>query len=153
MRAMEAGHQHADDPESSPQAPTRKPITLNELVQYFPKTTVYRDIRAKVKGYGGFNNRAAFENTLVCAKGTELYGTIIDDRLFTDLDDYSKWVKTEADKTDTRYALWQCIAAVARSREQVGTTGKPLWEQPRQHALDCQHRVREKVVSRAMRRQ
>jgi hypothetical protein len=68
---------------------------------------VYRDIRAKVKGYSGFNNWDAFENTLVCAKGFELYGTIIDDRLFTDLDDYSKWVKTEADKTDPRYALWR----------------------------------------------
>jgi hypothetical protein len=102
-----------------PTSPDGKPITLNELVQYFPKTTVYRDIRAKVKGYSGFNNRDAFENTLVCAKGFELYGTIIDDRLFTDLDDYSKWVKNEADKTDSRYALWRCIAGVARSREQT----------------------------------
>ena len=104
-----------------PTSPDGKPITLNQLVQYFPKTTVYRDIRAKVKGYSGFNNRDAFENTLVCAKGFELYGTIIDDRLFTDLDDYSKWVKTEADKTDPRYALWRCIAGVARSREQTCT--------------------------------
>ena len=72
-----------------------------------------------MKGYSGFNNRDAFENTLVCGKGFELYGTIIDDRLFTDLDDYSKWVKTEADKTDPRYALWRCIEAIARSREQT----------------------------------
>jgi hypothetical protein len=102
-----------------PTGPNGKPITLNELAQYFPKTSTYRDIRAKVKGYPGFNNTDAFENTLVCAKGFELYGTIVDDRLFTDLGDYSKWLKAEADKTDPRYALWRCIEAIAISREKT----------------------------------
>jgi len=92
-----------------PTNPDGKPITVNELAQYFPKSTAYRDIRTRVKGYAGINNPDAFENTLVCAKGFELYGTLIDDRLFTDLDDYSKWLATEADKTDPRYALWRCL--------------------------------------------
>ena len=101
-----------------PTNPEGKPMTLNELPQYFPKFTGYRDIRATVKGYSGTNNPDAFENTLVCAKGFELYGTLFDDRLFTDLDDYSKWLDTEADKTDPRYAQWRCIEAIARSRLQ-----------------------------------
>jgi hypothetical protein len=98
--------------------PDGKPITLNELPQYFPTFTDYRDIRATVKGYPGVNNPDAFENTLVCAKGFELYGTLFDDRLFTDLDDYSKWLDTEADKNDPRYSQWRCIEAIARSRLQ-----------------------------------
>ena len=101
-----------------PTSPDGKLIALNELPQYFPKTTMYRDIRAKVKGYSGINNPDAFENTLVCAKGFELYGTLFDNRLFTDLNDFTKWLNTEADKTDPRYALWRCIEAVARSRAQ-----------------------------------
>jgi hypothetical protein len=101
-----------------PTAPDGKPITLNELAQYFPTATSYNDIQAKVKGYPGYNNPDAFDNTLVCAKGFEMYGTIIDGKLFTDLDDYSKWVETEADKTDSRYSYWRCIEAIARSREQ-----------------------------------
>jgi hypothetical protein len=100
-----------------PTGPDGKPITLNELPQYFPKTGMYRDIRAKVRGYSGFNNPDAFDNTLVCAKGLEMYGTIMDDKLFTDLNDYSKWVNTQADKTDPRYAMWRCIEAIARSRQ------------------------------------
>jgi hypothetical protein len=101
-----------------PSAPDGKPITLNELAQYFPKATSYNNIQAKVKGYSGFNNPDAFENTLVCAKGFEMYGSIIDGKLFTDLDEYSKWVETEADKTDPRYSYWRCIEAIARSRVQ-----------------------------------
>ncbi|WP_149440774.1 hypothetical protein [Mycolicibacterium sp. P1-5] len=101
-----------------PTAPDGKPIMLNELAQYFPTATSYNDIQAKVKGYPGFNNPDAFDNTLVCAKGFEMYGTLIDGKLFTDLDDYSKWVETEADKTDPRYSYWRCIEAIARSREQ-----------------------------------
>ncbi len=101
-----------------PTSPDGQPITLNQLAQYFPKATSYNDIQAKVNGYPGFNNPAAFENTLACSKGFELYGTLVDYRLFTDLDDFSKWVGTKADKTDPRYAYWRCIAAAARSREQ-----------------------------------
>ncbi len=100
-----------------PTGPDGKPITLNELAQYFPTSTSYRDIRATVKGYPGFNNPDAFENTLVCAKGFELYGAIVDDKLFTDLNDYSKWL-AQADKTDPRYAVWRCIESIARAREQ-----------------------------------
>jgi hypothetical protein len=47
-----------------------------------------------------------------------MYGSIIDGKLFTDLDEYSKWVETEADKTDPRYSYWRCIEAIARSRVQ-----------------------------------
>lgn len=99
-----------------PTNPDGRPITVNELAQYFPKSTSYQNIRTKVKDYPGTNNPDAFENTLVCAKGFEMYGTLIDDRLFTDLDDFGKWLNTEADKTDPRYALWRCIEAAARSR-------------------------------------
>ena len=86
------------------------------MAQYFPTSTAYRDIRTAVKGFAGANNPEAFNNTLVCAKGFEMYGTLIDDRLFTDLDDYTTWLNTKADKTDPRYALWRCIEAAARSR-------------------------------------
>jgi hypothetical protein len=99
-----------------PVAPDGKPITVNDLAQYFPTSTAYRDIRTAVKGFAGANNPEAFNNTLVCAKGFEMYGTLIDDRLFTDLDDYTTWLNTKADKTDPRYALWRCIEAAARSR-------------------------------------
>lgn len=102
-----------------PTTPDGKPITVNELARYFPTSTEYQNIRTTVKGFPGTNNPAAFENTLVCAKGFELYGTLIDDRLFTDLDDYTTWLKTEADKTDPRYVLWRCIEAAARSRLQT----------------------------------
>lgn len=102
-----------------PTGPDGKPITVNELARYFPTSTSYQNIRTTVQGFAGTNNPDAFENTLVCAKGFELYGTLIDDRLFTDLDDYTKWLNTEADKTDPRYALWRCIEAAARSRLQT----------------------------------
>ncbi|WP_418770078.1 hypothetical protein [Mycobacterium neumannii] len=101
-----------------PTKPGGKPIALNELPQYFPNFTAYRDIRATVKGFPGVNNPDAFENTLVCAKGFEMYGTLFDDRLFTDLDDYSKWLNIEADKTDPRYQQWRCLEAIARARLQ-----------------------------------
>ena len=101
-----------------PDGPDGRPITVNELAQYFPKSTAYRDIRTTVKGFPGANNADAFENTLVCAKGFEMYGTVIDDRLFTDIDDYTTWLNTKADKTDPRYALWRCLEAIARSRLQ-----------------------------------
>jgi hypothetical protein len=101
-----------------PTTPEGKPIALNELPQYFPKFTAYRNIRATVKGFDGINNPAAFENTLVCAKGFEMYGTLFDDRLFTDLDDYSKWLNTVADKSDPRYQQWRCLEAIARARLQ-----------------------------------
>jgi hypothetical protein len=101
-----------------PTKPDGKPIALNELPQYFPTFTGYRNIQATVKGFPGVNNPDAFENTAVCAKGFELYGTLYDDRLFTDLDDYSKWLNSGADKKDPRYAQWRCIEAIARSRLQ-----------------------------------
>ena len=101
-----------------PDSPDGRPITVNELAQYFPGSTAYQDIQTTVRGFPGANNPDAFENTLVCAKGFEMYGTLIDDRLFTDPDDYTKWLNTEADKTDPRYALWRCIEAIARSRLQ-----------------------------------
>ena len=96
--------------------PAGEPISTRELAQYFPAVSQYRDIQAKVKGFDGVNNPDAFENTLVCAKGFELYGTLFDDRLFTDLDDYSKWLANEADKADPRYAQWKCIEAIAKAR-------------------------------------
>ena len=100
-----------------PTSPDGKPIGLNELAQYFAKTTEYRDIRTTVKGYPGFNNPKAFENTLVCGKGLELYGTLWDDLVFTDLEEYRTWLDTKADKTDPRYAHWRCVEAIARSRQ------------------------------------
>ncbi len=135
-----------------PTSPDGKTITLNELVQYFPKTSMYRDIRAKVKGYSGFNNPDAFENTLVCAKGFELYGTIIDDRLFTDLERLQQ-VGEDRGRQDG-FSL--CAVAVHRGNRPIARAdmrGKRLREQPCQRALDCQHRVPERGVSRAMRRQ
>ena len=96
--------------------PAGEDITPSDLAKYFPAISEYRNIRARVKGYDGTNNPNAFENTLVCAKGFELYGTLFDDRLFTDLDDYTKWLNTEADKSDPRNPQWQCIEAIARSR-------------------------------------
>lgn len=98
--------------------PDGKLITLDELKQYFPKTSAYQNIKLKVKGFEGINNPKAFKNTLKCELGLELYGTLWDDRVFTDLKGYSKWLATEADKQDPRYAHWRCVEAIARSREQ-----------------------------------
>ncbi|RZT17874.1 hypothetical protein EV589_2122 [Mycobacterium sp. BK558] len=102
-----------------PTAPDGSRITLDQLAQYFPQATSYNDIRAKVQAYPGFNNSAAFENTLLCAKGFEMYGTIIDGKLFTDLGEYSTWVETQGGRTDPRYSYWRCIEAIARSREKT----------------------------------
>ncbi|MEO3760343.1 hypothetical protein ABGB19_18925 [Mycobacterium sp. B14F4] len=49
-------------------------------------------------------------------------GTLFDDRLFTDLDDYSKWLNTEADKADPRDQQWRCLEAIARARLQSCVT-------------------------------
>ena len=48
----------------------------------------------------------------------ELFGTLFDFRLFTDVPGYSKWLSTEADKKDPRYAHWRCVEAIMRSREE-----------------------------------
>ncbi len=108
-------------------------ISLDEFKKYFPLTTKYLNIKAKVRGYDGYNNPAAFENTLQCGLGMELYGTLVDFRLFTDSGAFSKWLATEADKRDPRYAHWRCFEAIMRSREQRciaehsedATAGKP----------------------------
>jgi hypothetical protein len=100
-----------------PTNPDGKLITLDELKQYFPMNSMVKNIRIKVKGFDGFNNLKAFENTLVCKLGFEIYGSLWDDKVFTDLKDYGKWLATEADKRDPRYAHWRCIEAIARSRE------------------------------------
>jgi len=101
-----------------PVDPDGKLITLDELKQYFPKCSTYQNIKLKVKGYEGINNPKAFKNTLKCALGLELYGTLWDDKVFTDLKEYSKWLATEADQKDPRFAHWRCVEAIARSREQ-----------------------------------
>ena len=101
-----------------PTNPDGKLISLDELKQYFPLTTKYLNVKTKVKGYDGINNPAAFENTLQCGLGMELFGTLFDFRLFTDVPGYSKWLATEADKKDPRYAHWRCVEAIMLSREQ-----------------------------------
>jgi hypothetical protein len=101
-----------------PTNPDGKLITLDELKQYFPMTTKYLNIKTKVKGFEGINNPAAFENTLECGLGMELFGTLFDFRLFTDVTGYRKWLTTEADKKDPRYAHWRCVEAIMVSREQ-----------------------------------
>ena len=101
-----------------PTNPDGKLITLDELKQYFPMTTKYLNIKTKVKGFAGINNPAAFENTLECGLGMELFGTLFDFRLFTDVTGYRKWLDTEADKKDPRYAHWRCVEAIMVSREQ-----------------------------------
>jgi hypothetical protein len=104
-------------------APDGTPIGVDDLPKYFPKTSRYSNIEARVSGFDGVNNPAAFENTLVCGQGFELYGTLFDDRAFFAVADYRKWLNTEADKADDRYPLWRCIAAIAKSRQErcVGT--------------------------------
>ena len=101
-----------------PTNPDGKLITLDDLKQYFPMTTKYLNIKTKVKGFAGINNPAAFENTLECGLGMELFGTLFDFRLFTDVTGYRKWLATEADKKDPRYAHWRCVEAIMVSREQ-----------------------------------
>ena len=101
-----------------PTNPDGKLITLDDLKQYFPMTTKYLNIKTKVKGFAGINNPAAFENTLECGLGMELFGTLFDFRLFTDVTGYRKWLATEADTKDPRYAHWRCVEAIMVSREQ-----------------------------------
>ena len=100
-----------------PTSPDGRPIQVDDLKKYFPKKSSYTNIRSRVSGFDGVNNPAAFENTLTCGKGFELYGTLFGDRAFFAVDDYTKWLNAEADKSDTRYPLWQCVAAIAKSRE------------------------------------
>jgi len=101
-----------------PTAADGRPIGVDDLKKYFPKTSSYTNIQARVSGFDGVNDPAAFENTLVCGQGFELYGTLFDNRAFFAVDDYRKWLDTEADKGDARYPLWQCVSAIAKSRQE-----------------------------------
>ena len=100
-----------------PAAPDGKPIEIDDLPKYFPKTSSYTNIKARVSGFDGINNPAAFDNTLICGQGFELYGTLFGNRAFFAVDDYNKWLNAEADKSDARYPLWRCVAAIAKARQ------------------------------------
>ncbi len=98
-------------------APDGNPIDVDQLPKYFPKTSSYTQIEARVSGFPGVNNPAAFDNTLLCGQGFELYGTLFGNRAFFAVADYNQWLATEADKKDVRYPLWRCVAAIAKSRQ------------------------------------
>ncbi|MGH6754505.1 MAG: hypothetical protein ACREDP_20305, partial [Bradyrhizobium sp.] len=100
-----------------PAAPDGKPIEIGDLPKYFPKTSSYTNIQSRVSGFDGVNNPAAFDNTLICGQGFELYGTLFGNRAFFAVDDYTKWLAADADKSDARYPLWRCVAAIAKSRQ------------------------------------
>ncbi len=102
-----------------PTSPDGAPIQVEDLARYFPMKSSYTNIRSRVSGFDGINNPAAFENPLVCGQGFELYGTLFGNRAFFAVADYVKWLDTEVDKTDARYPLWRCIAAVAKSRQDL----------------------------------
>jgi hypothetical protein len=100
-----------------PASPDGALIQVDDLAKYFPKKSSYDNIRSRVSGFDGVNNPDAFENTLVCGQGFEMYGTLFGNRAFFAVADYARWLDAEADKSDARYPLWRCIAAVAKSRE------------------------------------
>jgi len=100
-----------------PTSPDGRPIQVDDLKKYFPKTSSYTNIQTRVSGFEGVNDPAAFENTLVCGQGFELYGTLFDNRAFFAVDDYRKWLETDGARSDPRYPLWRCVAAIAKSRE------------------------------------
>ena len=99
-------------------------IVLDDLPKYFPMTSSYNNIRVKVRGYDGYNNLNAFNQTLTCAAGFELYGSLFDNLAFfgvegTNLFDLKYWLDNVADKCDPRYAYWNCIYGIAISRQTV----------------------------------
>jgi len=99
-------------------------ITLDDLPKYFPMTSSYDNIRVKVRGYDGYNNLNAFNQTLTCAAGFELYGSLFGNLAFfgvegSELYDLKYWLDNVATKCDPRYAYWNCVYGIAKSRETV----------------------------------
>lgn len=104
-----------------PVDPAGQIIRLDDLPKYWPMTSSYNNIRVKVRGYPGYNNLNAFNQTLNCAKGFELYGSLFDNLAFFGVEgtkfDLKYWLDNTAPKCDPRYAYWNCVYGIAKSRE------------------------------------